>query len=91
MSCFSVLNQKFRVFAAPSSETKEVLLNCSEIPAYSLFILAFLFNHDLLIVHWLKVFGANKLLMKVPLVHTIVLFTFLSEQHEIPQLCKLPS
>lgn len=91
MPCFSVLNQKFRVFAAPSSETKEVLLNFSENPACSLFTFAFLFNYDLLTVYWLKVFGANKLLKKVPLVHTIVLFTFLCEPHQIPQLCKLPS
>lgn len=59
MSCFWVLNQKFRVFAAPSSETKEVLPNFSETPACSLFIFAFVFNHYLLIVCWLKVFGST--------------------------------
>lgn len=91
MSWFSVLNQKFRVFAAPSSETKEVLLNFSEAPDCSLFTFAFLFNYDLLTVYWLKVFGVNKLLKKVSLVHTIVLYTFLSEPHKILQLCKLPS
>lgn len=86
---FSV--KKFRVFAAPSSETKEVLLNFSETPACSLFTFPFLFNPDLVIVCWLNVFGVNRLLKRVPLVHTIAFFTSLSEPHEIPQLCKLQS
>lgn len=37
MSYFSVLNRDFGVFAAPSSETKEVLLKFSQTPACSLF------------------------------------------------------
>lgn len=78
---FSTLNQEFGVFAAPPSETKEVLPNFSETPACSLFTFPFLFNHDLLIV-----FGANKLWQKVPSVHPIALFTPLSEPHEISQL-----
>lgn len=54
MSYFSVLNQDFGVFAAPSSETKDVLLNFSETPVCSLFTFPFLFNHNLLII-----FGVN--------------------------------
>lgn len=72
MSYFSVLNRDFGVFAAPSSETKEVLLNFSQTPACSLFTFPFLFDHNLLIT-----FGVNKLWKKVLPVHPTVLFTSL--------------
>lgn len=44
MSCFAVLNQKFRVFAALSSESEKILLNFPETPICSLFTFVLVFN-----------------------------------------------